>query len=565
MMSTRNRLVTMAAIAGLLAVLASLTPAPAQPRTFSWKVQSSFPVTDYPHRSLIELAKSIDQMSGGRLKIDPLPVGAVVGFFEVLDAVNRGALDGGLTWPGLWAGKNSAAGLFGSPLGGPFGMGQNEFTAWLFSGGGQELYNDLLQKELKMDVVAHFTTIQPFWEAFGWLKRPMNNLEDLKKLKFRSSGIGLEMFKRMGVSTVGMAGGDIVPALERGVIDGAEWAIPSRDIVMGFQQAAKYYYMPSFRQPPTYHELIGEQEEVGRAAQRSESHREVRHAGRDHAAGGLHGGPGREGGRGSREQARRADLEDAGRGAARRARGHRQRVRGGGAEESILREGPGIPAGVREENGGARAEDDTPDGHRRPPLLAEAVAERRPMPDSPEILRDRGKGLEDEFFRREDQRLIKRLAELKAAETTREALAKASGITTPAVLDQLVQLGIRAETLAALSVAPLVEVAWADGELDAKERRAIVEHAGVARESTAGALLEAWLDRRPDAKLLTAWTQMVHAMRSQLAPDAAARLKTSLLEKARTVAAASGGMFGVGSKVSKAEKEMLAKLEAAFG
>ena len=257
-MRARTWLTLAAAIVALVVVVTSLThtPAPAQPKTFVWKVQSSFPVTDYPHRSLIELAKSIEQMSGGRLKIEPLPVGAVVGFFEVLDAVNRGALDGGLTWPGLWAGKNSAAGLFGSPLGGPFGMGQNEFTAWLFSGGGQELYNELLQKELKMDVVAHFTTIQPFWEAFGWLKKPMKNLDDLKKLKFRSSGIGLEMFKRMGIATVGMAGGDIVPSLERGVIDGAEWAIPSRDIVMGFQQAAKYYYMPSFRQPPTFHELI---------------------------------------------------------------------------------------------------------------------------------------------------------------------------------------------------------------------------------------------------------------------------------------------------------------------
>ena len=182
-MNQRKWLVVAAVIVALVAVLASLTasPTPAQPRTFTWKVQSSFPVTDYPHRSLLEIAKSIDQMSGGRLKIEPLPVGAVVGFFEVLDAVNRGALDGGLTWPGLWAGKNSAAGLFGSPLGGPFGMGQNEFTAWLFSGGGQELYNDLLQKELKMDVVAHFTTIQPFWEAFGWLKKPMNNLEDLQE------------------------------------------------------------------------------------------------------------------------------------------------------------------------------------------------------------------------------------------------------------------------------------------------------------------------------------------------------------------------------------------------
>jgi TRAP-type mannitol/chloroaromatic compound transport system substrate-binding protein len=255
-MRQRTWLTLAVVVVAVVVVLASLAAAPAQPKTFVWKVQSSFPITDYPHRSLIEVAKSIEQMSGGRLKIEPLPVGAVVGFFEVLDAVNRGALDGGMTWPGLWVGKNSAAGLFGSPLGGPFGMGQNEFTAWLFVGGGQELYNELLQKELKMDVVAHFTTIQPFWEAFGWLKRPVTNLEELRKLKFRSSGIGLEMFKRMGISTVGMAGGDIVPSLERGVIDGAEWAIPSRDAVMGFQQAAKHYYMPSFRQPPTYHELI---------------------------------------------------------------------------------------------------------------------------------------------------------------------------------------------------------------------------------------------------------------------------------------------------------------------
>jgi TRAP-type mannitol/chloroaromatic compound transport system substrate-binding protein len=257
-MRLRTWLTLALATLALVTVLASLAPlpAPAQARTFSWKVQSSFPVTDYPHRSLIELAKSIEQMSGGRLKIEALPVGAVVGFFEVLDAVNRGALDGGLTWPGLWAGKNSAAGLFGSPLGGPFGMGQNEFTAWIYSGGGAELYNELLQKELKMDVVAHFTTIQPFWEAFGWLKRPMKGMDDLRKLKFRSSGIGLEMFRRMGAATVGMPGGDIVPSLERGLIDGAEWAIPSRDIVIGFQQAAKYYYMPSFRQPPTFHELI---------------------------------------------------------------------------------------------------------------------------------------------------------------------------------------------------------------------------------------------------------------------------------------------------------------------
>jgi hypothetical protein len=185
-------------------------------------------------------------------------------------------------------------------------------------------------------------------------------------------------------------------------------------------------------------------------------------------------------------------------------------------------------------------------------------------PNSPEILRDRGKSLEDEFFRREDKRLMERLNELKAAEATREALAKASGITKPAVLEELVQLGIRAETVAALSIVPLVEVAWADGTLDAKERRAVVDRAGVARDSPAGALLEAWLDRRPDPKLFSAWTHLVQGICEQLDADGAARLKTGLLDRAAAVAAASGGLFAVGSKVSRSEAAMLARLEAAF-
>ncbi len=188
-------------------------------------------------------------------------------------------------------------------------------------------------------------------------------------------------------------------------------------------------------------------------------------------------------------------------------------------------------------------------------------------PQEPEILKDRGRDLEDEFFHREDQRLIERLNELKAVETTREALAKATGITKPAVLDRLMALGIRAETVTALYMVPLVEVAWADGTLDAKERRAILDRAGdseVARGSTEYALLEAWLDRRPDPKLLTAWTYLVQGMCEQLGSDGAARLKASLLERARAVAGASGGVFGIGSKVSNAEAAVLAQFEAAF-
>ena len=183
---------------------------------------------------------------------------------------------------------------------------------------------------------------------------------------------------------------------------------------------------------------------------------------------------------------------------------------------------------------------------------------------SPEILRDRGRNLEDEFFRREDQRLMARLKELRSAETAREALARASGITNPDVLNKLMELGIRAETVAALKIVPLVEVAWADGTLDAKERRAIAERAGIAPGSAEGALLDAWLDRRPDAALLTAWTHLIRGMCEHFDADAVARLRTNLLERARAVAEASGGFLGVGSKVSRAEAEMLKTLEAAF-
>jgi len=188
-------------------------------------------------------------------------------------------------------------------------------------------------------------------------------------------------------------------------------------------------------------------------------------------------------------------------------------------------------------------------------------------PSDPEFLRDRGRSLEDEFFRREDQRLLAKLDEVKAAQATREALAKASGITKPEILDKLVALGIKPETIAALSLVPLVEVAWADGSLDPKERRATLERAreaGLAPGSTAHALLEAWLERRPDPRLLDTWTQMVRGLREQLGADESARLRTALLEQARAVAGASGGVLGLGAKVSGAEAAMLQRLEAAF-
>jgi len=188
-------------------------------------------------------------------------------------------------------------------------------------------------------------------------------------------------------------------------------------------------------------------------------------------------------------------------------------------------------------------------------------------PQNPEILRDRGKSLEDEFFRREDQRLIQKLEQIRAAQTNRDALAKAAGIRNLDVVEKLLQLGVKAETVAALALVPLVEVAWADGELDRRERGAILDRAresGLAAGSAEHALLEAWLDRRPDPKLLTAWTHLVRGVSEQLGREESARLKANLLDRARAVATASGGVLGMGSKVSRAEAAILLQLEGAF-
>jgi TRAP-type mannitol/chloroaromatic compound transport system substrate-binding protein len=261
MKPTRTVLVTWIAFALPVLILAAVLwhgpgSASAQQR-FVWKVQSAWPASNLLHISAVELAKSIEEMSGGRLKWDMMAAGTVVGSFEVLDAVNRNLIDASHAWPGYWAGKNTAAGLFAPGPGGPFGMDREEYLSWLYAGGGLELYNEMLQKELKMNVIVPaFTTSLPYWEPLGWFKKSFNNLDDLRKMKFRTSGLGMEMMKTMGISVVTLAGGEVIPALERGAVDGAEWAVPSHDILMGFQNVTKNYYMPDLRQPASYQEVL---------------------------------------------------------------------------------------------------------------------------------------------------------------------------------------------------------------------------------------------------------------------------------------------------------------------
>ena len=188
------------------------------------------------------------------------------------------------------------------------------------------------------------------------------------------------------------------------------------------------------------------------------------------------------------------------------------------------------------------------------------------MAENPGVLGDRGKSLEDEFFRKENERAVARLREMKDRTTSRESLAKAVGITNEKIIDRLIELGIRPEIVSALAIVPLVEVAWADGSLDAKERQAVLERAeksGIASGTADHDLLRSWLEKKPEPRLLAAWTEMVRGLSEGMSSQELAGLKAGLTERAKGVARASGGFLGVGA-VSPAEQDAIDRLEAAF-
>ncbi len=181
-------------------------------------------------------------------------------------------------------------------------------------------------------------------------------------------------------------------------------------------------------------------------------------------------------------------------------------------------------------------------------------------------LEEKGRALEDAFFREEGDPFREQLhvRELEAA--AQEALADASGVTDAAVLARLASLGIRAETLAALTLIPLVEVAWADGRMEDEERRAVLsgaESTGIAADSPSHGLLRIWLEDRPAPDLIDAWRDYIQAICAELPTESRAHLRDRIVGRAHAVAAAAGGFLGVGS-VSREEEAALAELEKAF-
>jgi TRAP-type mannitol/chloroaromatic compound transport system substrate-binding protein len=190
----------------------------------------------------------VTKLTRGELKFELLSKGEVVGMKETLEAVDKGLVDGGAAWTHYWSNYHPAAMLFGSPVaGGGIGLSTKSWLAWYFDNGGKELY-DRLWNEMGMNVKG-FVMASSGPEALGWFKEPITSMDDFRKYRFRTPpGIPGQTYKDIGIASVAMGGGDILPALEAGTIDAAEWCCPKPDLTFGFQKVLKHYYLQGLHQ-----------------------------------------------------------------------------------------------------------------------------------------------------------------------------------------------------------------------------------------------------------------------------------------------------------------------------
>jgi TRAP-type mannitol/chloroaromatic compound transport system substrate-binding protein len=218
-----------------------------------FKMQGAWGAKDIFNEMAEQYVKRVNEMAGGRLRLDFLVGGAVVKPFEVMDATSKGVLDGAHSVPVYWYGKHKAASLFGT---GPvFGNDAHHTIAWFYQGGGQALYDDLVQKTLGLNVVGFLVFPMPT-QPFGWFKNPVKDASGLKGLKYRTVGLAADLFQAMGAKVTQLPGGEIVPALERGVIDAFEFNNPTSDMRFGAQDVIKNYMMGSYHQASESFEIV---------------------------------------------------------------------------------------------------------------------------------------------------------------------------------------------------------------------------------------------------------------------------------------------------------------------
>jgi TRAP-type mannitol/chloroaromatic compound transport system substrate-binding protein len=247
----RRRFLKRAAVGGAAAG-GLAAPMISKAQTTAFRFQSTWPAKDIFHEYANDFAKKVNDMAGGRLKIEVLPAGAVVPSFQLLEAVNKGTLDGGHGVVAYHYGKNAALALWGS--GPAFGMDPNMVLSWHNYGGGKALLDEIY-KAINMDVVSYLYGPMPT-QPLGWFKKPVARVEDMKGLKFRTVGLAVDVFTELGMAVNPLPGGEIVPALDRGLIDAAEFNNASSDRVLGFADVAKNCMLQSFHQSGEQFEIL---------------------------------------------------------------------------------------------------------------------------------------------------------------------------------------------------------------------------------------------------------------------------------------------------------------------
>ncbi|HYF59515.1 MAG TPA: TRAP transporter substrate-binding protein [Burkholderiaceae bacterium] len=250
--ATRRRFLTGAAAATAgAATLGFPSIVKAQgPVTMRW--QSTWPAKDIFHEYAQDFARKVNDMTGGDLRIEVLPAGAVVPAFGLLDAVSKGTLDGGHGVLVYHYGKNSALALWGS--GPSFGMDANMLLSWHKYGGGKDLLDELY-KAIGANVYSYMYGPMPT-QPLGWFKKPVAKAEDMKGLKFRTVGLSIDVFTALGVAVNALPGGEIIPAMDRGLLDAAEFNNASSDRVLGFPDVSKVCMLQSYHQNAEQFEIL---------------------------------------------------------------------------------------------------------------------------------------------------------------------------------------------------------------------------------------------------------------------------------------------------------------------
>ena len=238
---------------GVVATSALAAPAVLAQAPVVVKMQTSWPASDLWMDFARQYTTRVEEMSAGRVKVDLLPAGAVVGAFQVMDAVNDGVLDAAHTVPVYWYGKSKAASFFGT---GPvFGGSATTMLGWFYQGGGADLYKELTQDILGLNVYGFMGFPMPA-QPFGWFKKEVTTVADIQGFKYRTVGLAADLMQAMGMSVAQLPGGEIVPAMERGVIDAFEFNNPSSDSRFGAQDVAKNYYLSSYHQASESFEFL---------------------------------------------------------------------------------------------------------------------------------------------------------------------------------------------------------------------------------------------------------------------------------------------------------------------